>query len=212
MIKVLIIDDHPIVREGLQGLGVHNEIEICGEADNSREAIELSEKMSPDIIIMDVFLKESDGISLSEMILTRNNGIKIIIFSAACDIFNVERAVKRNLHGYISKEYGISMIIDAIQCVMKGEKYYSPDIREIITKIESKLDSERNGFYSISDREKEVFFKLIYGFPPKMISSDLQITDKTVYAHIENIKRKLGSDNSIELYQLAVRLGLIPPP
>ncbi|HEY9188717.1 MAG TPA: response regulator transcription factor [Bacteroidota bacterium] len=211
-IKILIADDHKMFREGLiECLRANQNYKIIGEAVDGVEAVELCHKLNPDIVIMDINMPKMNGLQATKKISVDCPDSKIIILSA----YNEEEYVSEFLHsgakGYLLKYGSIKEIISAIEKVMAGDIYIDNSItKQIYQKAtgfnhEEKFVNER----CLTKREKEILILVADGKLNKEIADCLDISIKTVIAHRENIKEKLGLRSVAELTRYAIKMGYI---
>lgn len=212
-IKIFIVDDHPLFRYGLISvLAEYPEFKVVGDAASSVEALPRIEKIQPDIVIMDVFMPNSDGIKTTSIIKQKspNTEIMILTISDNEDIFL--SAIKAGAKGYLLKGVGIMEIVDAIKLVVKGEATVSPTMAARLLeqfRNNGKENSGKKGLNELSIREKEVLKLTAQGSSNKEIAAHLFISDTTVKAHIRNILEKLRVKNRAEAVGVAITKGIL---
>ena len=207
-LKVLVVDDHPIIHEGLeQMLNREEDMEVCGNAQSVNQGIAQVEKLKPDFIIAYVTLKGGvSGLELVKAVKTRYPNIKILVLSMHDENLYAERAVKAGANGYLMKEELRNTIVDAIRQIMGGKLYLS---ERIVSKFldnflfETTKDSEVN-IDKLSDREFEIFQLISKGYKTGEISKMLNVSTKTIGTHKFRIQEKLNLKNSGELTKLAI--------
>jgi len=208
-IKIIIVDDHPIVRKGIKSIiDCEDNITVCGEAEDANGAMSLVGELMPDLVIADITLKGNiNGIDLVKAIKSRYPGIKTLTISMYDGALYAERAIRAGSRGYITKEEASENIIAAIHTVMKGELYLSSDISAKMVDIlmHGSKDSGGVSISSLSDREFEVFQLIGNGYKRGNIAKKLNININTVESHRRKIKEKLGVNDSAELARLAVQ-------
>ena len=202
--KVLIVDDHPIVREGIARLirqKARSSLVVCGGVDSASDAMEGIEKLKPDVVIVDIFLRGSDGIQLIKRIRPRYPDLPILVLSMHDESLYAERALKAGADGYIMKQESSELIIAALQKVLSGKIYASDNImtRIVRTTTRGRADISGLSIDTLSDRELEVFQMLGHGRTTRQIADGLHISIKTVETYRERIKLKLDLNNSNEL-------------
>ena len=202
--KVLVVDDHPIVREGIIRLirqKARSSLVVCGEVDNAGDAMEGIVKLKPDVVIVDIFLRGLDGIELIKRIRPQYPDLPILVLSMHDESLYAERALKAGADGYIMKQESSELIIAAIQKVLSGKIYASDNImtRIVRTTTRGRADISNLSIDSLSDRELEVFQLLGRGRTTQQIADALHISIKTVETYRERIKLKLALNNSNEL-------------
>jgi DNA-binding NarL/FixJ family response regulator len=205
-VKILVVDDHPAVREALAGrVSQLPDLEICGEAEDVMDALRLTAELSPDIIITDITLKKGDGIDLIKRIIARDENARILVWSMHSENLYAERAFRAGARGYITKEQATQQIIDAIRQVLAGKVYLSSDLRERL--VRRSIDGKKvndSPIDALTDRELEVFRLIGQGVKTQEIAGRLHISVKTVETHRDRIKKKLQLQDGTELIRRAV--------
>ncbi|MFM2001515.1 MAG: Oxygen regulatory protein NreC [Planctomycetota bacterium] len=210
--RVLIVDDHPMVRLGLSmSISADPDFEVCGEAGSESEALELLRKISPDLMIVDVSLKEGNGIELIKQIRGRYPRLPILVVSGFKESLYGERALRAGASGYLNKQESQAKLIEALRMILKGGRYVSPELlgRLVGQALDhSETDGERSGdgvMRILSDRELEIFRMIGLGMTSGAIANELHLSRHTIDTHRENIKRKTGAKNAGELSRQAVQ-------
>lgn len=206
--NILIVDDHPLVRESLTTLiQQHPGLAVCGEASSQSEALSAIEETHPDLVIVDISLGRGSGLDLIKDIRDRHPELKILVLSMHDEAVYAERAVRAGAHGYVMKKESTRKVIDAIRHVMSGELFLNP---EILSSLAKKFVSGRppTGALTVdelSDRELEVFRLLGQGYETREIAQVLEVSIKTVQTYCARIKEKLRIRNGTELLREAVQ-------
>ncbi|MFA7383689.1 MAG: response regulator transcription factor [Desulfurivibrionaceae bacterium] len=206
-IKVIIIDDHKMVREGLRSLLVgEKDMEVIAEAGDGWEGVRLAEKLAPDVVIMDIAMPELNGIEATRQIMEKTTGIRVMVLSMHSDKRFVERTLKAGASGYLLKDCAFEELVRAIRTVMAGQIYLSPGIASLVVReyIENGLDSPP----VLSAREREVLQLITEGKSTREIGLLLHISIKTVETHRQQIMKKLRLRTVAELTKYAIREGL----
>ena len=208
--KILLADDHTIVRNGLRSL-LENDLElgikVIGEAENGLQAVQKAEGLCPDLVIMDIMMSEMDGIQATDIIRKRLPKTEVIILSMYSNASYVKRAIKAGAKGFIIKDDAFNEIQNAIEEVSRGKLYLSPSFPYTkISVIQSNIETEDiyDKFNKLTPREKEVFMLTAVGNSRRQISEKLYISMKTVDQHRKNIKDKLDANSQsdiIKVYQ-----------
>ncbi|MDA3924099.1 MAG: response regulator transcription factor [Kiritimatiellae bacterium] len=213
-ITVLIADDHTIVREGIRKLlETETDIEVIGEADTGRKAVELTRKLHPNVVIMDIAMPQMNGIEATRQIRQTTPDIKILILSAHSDDAYVESVLVAGAAGYLIKQTSAQFLAEAIREVHKGNSFYSPSVsRHIQKRKENSLS--RKGFpkpnaSNLSSREMEVLQLIAEGDANKQIASTLGISIKTVEKHRDHLMHKLNIHETAGLTRYAIATGII---
>jgi DNA-binding NarL/FixJ family response regulator len=209
--KVLLADDHKIVRDGLRNLlEKHADIMVAGEAEDGREALQLARKLSPDVIIMDIAMPDLNGIEATRQIVAEFPGIKVVALSMHSDKRFVSEMLKAGASAYLLKDCAFEELITAIRTIMKGKIYLSPGIAGVVIEDYIRKDSkaESTVFSLLSDREREVLQLMAEGKTTKEVAAHLNLSIKTIETHRTNIMTKLNIHSIAELTKYAIREGL----
>ncbi|MCD2452323.1 response regulator transcription factor [Methylicorpusculum oleiharenae] len=205
--KIIIVDDHPIVRQGLaQVLNVQADMHLCCEASNAEEAMLAMENCHHDLAIVDISLQGTSGFSLITSILTHFPNLPILVMSMHEESLYAERSLKLGARGYVMKHRATIDIKTAIRQILAGELYVSDEIhRMILDRMSSNSYDQGNDdpTKSLTIREFEVLRLIGFGFGTRAISEKLSRSVKTIEAHRANIKQKLGLSTGIELLRFA---------
>ncbi len=206
--KVLLVDDHPIVRRGLAKLlDERTGIEVVGEAGDAAEALDHIAKNRPDLVIVDISLKDVGGIELIKQIRALDKDIRLLVCSMHDEKLYAERVLQAGALGYINKETATERIFDAIEQVMAGRVYLSPEMSEHLLSrmVGGEPASDKTSMETLSDRELEVFELIGRGMTTRQIAEKLHLSVKTIETYRENLKIKLNLANSPELIRAAVQ-------
>jgi DNA-binding NarL/FixJ family response regulator len=207
-IKILIVDDHPIVRQGLKLLLEQEAgMQVCGEAEDGEKAMAAIEENKPDFLILDVSLKGTDGIELSKNIRSLYPELPILVLSMHDESLLAERALRAGANGYLMKQEGTDKVIDAVHKIMGGKLYLSENMIETLLQkfIHGNASPENEPLQQLSDRELSVFELVGQGIGTKQIAEKLNLSSKTIETYRENIKKKLNLKNYIELIKHAAQ-------
>jgi|JI10StandDraft_1071094.scaffolds.fasta_scaffold103452_3 DNA-binding NarL/FixJ family response regulator len=208
-IKVLIVDDHTILRDGLErALGTNPLIGMVKQAASGKEALEVINNFEPDIIFMDIFMDEMDGLETSVRILEVKPDVKIIAFSQFDDKDHITGMFAAGVKGYVVKTSGISVINEAIKTVMEGRNYFT---KELSNTIFGDIKTTQTGYvnYKLTLREKEILKHIVAGLKVKQIAEKLFISERTIEWHKTNIMEKLDVETTTALIQLCIKKKLI---
>lgn len=209
--RILVVDDHPIIRERLAELiNQEPDLNVCGEAEDSREALKAVESLRPDLAIIDITLKDTYGIELIKQLKERHPELPMLVVSMHDESLYGERALRAGAKGYLTKQEASKKVITAIRRVLAGEIYVSEKMAStILRKVAGSASPEgRSPTDVLTDRELEVFQLLGQGLGVKKIAENLFISGKTVEAHREHIKRKMNFKSSTELLRYAIQCTL----
>ncbi len=212
-IRVLVVDDHAIVRDGIYALlGLMSDIELVGEAANGREAIEKVEKLLPDVVLMDVAMPLMDGLEATRRICKQFPGTKVIALTQYDDHEFVFPMFEAGARGFICKTAASSELVTAIRAVHRGDSYLSPSVaRVFVERYQQQFDSmrEQDPYRQLTDREREILKLLAEGYTTQEIASILVLSPKTVDRHKTNLMAKLDIHNRADLIKYAIRKGII---
>jgi len=210
--RVLIVDDHPLVRRGLADTIVHDPaLEVCGEAGGFREALEQIASLRPDLVMIDLTLKEGDGLELVKRIHAGYEHVKMLVVSVHDEKLFAERALHAGASGYISKEATGKAFAEAIHRVLGGKVYLSPAMTERVLHRSLGHPSVELGCRPIerlTGREIEVFRLIGKGFTTRRIAQHLGLSTKTIETHRDSIKYKLHLETGSELNRQAIAWSL----
>jgi len=209
-VKVILVDDHKIMLEGLRTIiGAHKGFEVIGEAGNGRDAIKMSQKLNPDVIVMDLSMPDLNGIEATGEIVSSNPYIKVIALSMHSDKRFVTRALKAGASGYVLKESASDELIQAIQSIMSGRMYLSPKIEHmVLSDYRQMLTGETTTGNGLTNRELEVLQMLAEGNSTRQIAEALSLSTKTIETHRSQLMDKLEMRTIAELTKYAIREGL----
>lgn len=205
--KLLIVDDHPIFREGLvQVLSQESGLAICGKASNAATAMELANSMKPDLAIVDISLGGKSGIELLKTLRATNPEIPVLVLSMHDEMLYAERALRAGAMGYLMKGEPVEAVLEAIKKVLSGQLYLSKAMSDSLIKNSIKSsDGHAYPLDGLSDRQLEILELFGHGNSSRAIANKLKLSVKTVETHRENIKQKLGLKSALELTRYAVR-------
>lgn len=209
MIKIILADDHTLVRTGLRRLlDDVDGLSVIGEADNGSDAILRVKELSPDVAILDINMPELNGIQVTEILRRDDSELKIIIISMHSDELFPQRLLKAGANAYLTKDSGIKEITHAINEVMASRNYVCSEVAQKLALVNSTGDGS-SPFKSLSKRELEVLGLMIKGLKVADISDKLCLSPKTVSTYRYRLLTKLSVKNDIELTKLAMQYGFI---
>ena len=206
--QVLIVDDHPVVRDGLTTIINHEQdLNVCGEADDAHEALKAVTELKPDVVIVDISLKSSDGIELTKNIKAGNSKLPVIVLSVHDESVYAERALLAGAKAYLMKDAVSENIVKAIRTVLSNEIYVSNTIsKKFLHKIaRDKKGTTKTPIENLSDREFEVFRLIGEGFKASQIAMQLHLSIKTIETYRSRIKEKLNLPSAAELLQYSIK-------
>lgn len=204
--RIFLVDDHPIVRRGLQLLiGLEPDLMVCGEADSAPLAVEKVLASKPDLVVVDLMLKVGTGLELIKQLRCQSSKLKLLVFSMRDEGVYAERALRAGANGYITKEEGAEKALEAIRLILQGKSYVSEKIStKMVERVAAGGASGQTALELLSDRELEVLEMIGEGLGSREIAEQLNVSMKTIESHREHIKSKLGLVASPELVRYAI--------
>lgn len=208
-IRILIVDDHPVTREGLHSaLDLAEGVEVVGEAASGEEAVEAVEKVPPDIVFMDVRMPGMNGIEAARAIRQVSPDTKVILFTVDESRTSISEAIQAGVSGYLLKDASADELVNAARLALEGKAVIHPQLtRAFIEEVQ--LAEKRPDVAPLSKREKEILQKVAYGATTKEVAHDLGISPHTVKTHLERIFEKLGANDRAQAVAIAIRTGLV---
>lgn len=205
--RILLVDDHALVRRGLaEMIDREPDLEVCGEAADASRALDLIETAEPELVIVDITLKEGSGLELIKQIKVRHPSVRMLVLSMHDEKIYAERALRAGATGYLNKEEPADNVIEAIREVLAGRIYLSGQMADRILHrlVDREADLERSPIDALSDRELEVLELIGRGLTTRQIARELRLSRKTVDTYRENLKAKLQLSTAAELVRFAV--------
>jgi len=209
MIKVLLADDHAVVRTGFRLLlQSQPDINVVAEAPSGEAACQMYAEVLPDVVVMDLGMPGMGGLEAMRRIRAHNPNARVLALSAHDDPMHARRALREGALGFLSKRSAPEVLIEAIAAIAAGRRYIDPGLAQKLALAEIE-GAARSPIEQLSEREFEVFIRLAGGATVQKIADDLKLSASTIGTHLYNIKQKLGVVNQSELTLLAIRHGLI---
>jgi RNA polymerase sigma factor (sigma-70 family) len=212
-IRVLVADDHAIIREGLRVmLGNQLDMEVVGIAANGREAIRLVDEVEPDVALMDISMPELNGIEAIQQMLPRHPHLNVVVLSIHETKPYVYRTLKAGAKGYLIKETAGLEVLDAVRAVHRGERYLSQRIADLLTEASFRnleISLEISRLETLSSREREILQLVAEGKTSQQIAESLSISPKTVDTYRSRLMRKIGVEDVAGLVRFAIQYGVI---
>jgi len=209
MIKVMLVDDHDLVRTGIKRLlEDHPNINIVGEATSGEQALDLVTENDPDVVLMDINMPGIGGLEATRKLLQRKPKLKIIVVTMHEDDMFAQRLLKAGAMGYLTKGARVDEILQAVEAVMANQRYLCPSIAQQIA-LSQMAEDESSPFDSLSERELQVLLMMMDGQNISAISEKLCLSPKTVSTYRTRLYAKLGVQNDIELARLALQYGVV---
>ncbi len=213
-IKILLADDHKIVRDGIKlMLESQPGIEVVAEVSNGKEALEILNDTLIDLVVMDINMPEMDGITATKEIKEKYNNIKVLALTMSNDDLHIRQMIQAGASGYIMKSAGRNELKDAIMTIVNGKHYFSDEATHSIMMdlVKGKGKSSSSDLVHITDRELEILELIIKEFTNQEIAEKLFISSRTVDAHRRNLLQKTGARNTAGLVKYAFQNNIISP-
>ncbi|HJX57645.1 MAG TPA: response regulator transcription factor [Thiobacillus sp.] len=207
--RILIVDDHAIVREGLkQILAEVDDIEVAGEADCSSRALQMARREPWDMVLMDISMPDRSGLETLELLKKEHPGIKVLMLSMYRETQYAVRALKTGAAGYLNKQSAPNQLVDAIRLVASGKKYISAEVAQ---ELASQVSGERDGLphEGLSNREYQTLCMIASGLPVSAIAEKLVLSVKTISMYRARLLKKMQLKNNAELTHYAIKQGLL---
>lgn len=206
-IKVMLVDDHAVVRDGLQLImEAQGDIQVLACADDGPSAIDMAERLRPDIIVMDIAMPGMNGIEAAVTIIAQQPAIKIIILTMYESPEHIKQAVKSGVLGFLLKKSAGSEIVQAVRDVAKGYPYFGKGVEELANQC---FNSGETGQSLLSRREQQILRLVVEGRASKEIADILFISPKSVETYRSRLMKKLGVDNIVGLVKMAIKMGIV---
>lgn len=208
-IRIMIVDDHAIVRNGLSAfINAFSQFELVGEASNGRDAVMACETIKPDVILMDLIMPIMDGVAATHQIKQRHPATAIIVLTSSLEEQLVADAIAAGAAGYLLKNGGIEEMASAIKAVYSGDPYFSPQVSHLLMKAITERQKPGLG-QDLTERESDVLLLITKGYTNRQIAIDLAIAPATVKFHVGNILSKLNVSSRTEAVVKALQYNLV---
>lgn len=206
-VKIVLVDDHPLVRLGVRlQLSTCSDLQVCGEGDSNSDTLKLVEQHQPDLLILDIALKDGLAVQAVKQVKSRYPDVRVLVLSGFEESLYGERVLRAGASGYLNKQEAASELLKAVRTVLQGNRYVSADLsRRLIARALGNVKSVQDPVELLTDRELEVFQFIGQGMTSSLIASRLHLSPHTIDSHRENIKRKLGAKDGAELNRKAVQ-------
>lgn len=207
-IKILVVDDHPLMREALQGLiETEPDLKVIGQASNGESAVEMAARMQPDVVVMDIIMPGIDGIEATRQIIKTCPGVHVLILTSSNDDTHVAAAIRAGAEGFLIKDAGRKEVIQGIREVAAGNIYLPADVaRKLANAIQDETLLSKSG---LTDRQKQILSCIGRGYTNQQISTELVLSEATVRVHIFNILQKLKLHDRSDLIAYASKMHMI---
>jgi DNA-binding NarL/FixJ family response regulator len=209
-IKVLVVDDHPVVRKGLQTcLSRQDRLKVVGEAADGDEALQKTRVLGPDVVLLDISMPRMNGLAVTELIRKEIPSVKVLILSVHNNKEFIFRIIQSGAHGYVSKEASPDELLAAIEAVFEGQAFFSPEIARAALNQFVNNGGKKEPFAQLTDREREVLVLIAEGQSNKEIACKLGIGVRTIETHRERIMRRLNIHSVAGLTKYAIANGMV---
>ena len=207
-IRILLVDDHTIFRQGIRMLlSLQKDFEIVGEAENGSQAVSLVQKLNPDVVLMDIAMKDMDGLTATKDILLIYPNTRVILLTQHENKEYILPALKMGAAGYVLKRAAADQVVNAIRTTYQGRSFLDPEIADIV--INAYRQGKEDVYETLTEREREILVLLAKGYTNNKIAPILNISSKTVDYHRTNLMKKLNLHSKVELTKYALKKGLI---
>jgi DNA-binding NarL/FixJ family response regulator len=214
MIRVLIVDDHAVVRRGIRAyLEVLDDLEVAAEAADGQEALEGLESMAahselPDVVLIDLLMPRMDGVVATSRITERFPGVRVVVLTSFGEMERVHAALANGASGYLLKDAEPGEVVAAIRAAAKGDVFLDPAVARQLTR---EIVAPPTGISALTGRERDVLILVAQGHSNQAIADELVISERTARTHVSNVLRKLQLTSRTQAALIAVRQGLLPP-
>jgi DNA-binding NarL/FixJ family response regulator len=206
--RVMIVDDHPVTRDGLRAaLGTAEDVEVVGEASSGEEAVKVVTEVEPDVVFMDVRMPGMNGIEATKAIRQGNPDTRVILFTVDESRASIAEAIQAGVSGYLLKDVGVDELVHAARLALEGKAVIHPTLTQAF--IEEVRLVDRKPEAPLSRREIEILQRVAYGATTKEVADKLGISPHTVKTHLERIFEKLGANDRAQAVAIAIRQGLV---
>lgn len=211
MIRVVLVDDHAVVRMGFRLLlESHVGVSVVGEADSGESACSSYTELTPDVLVLDLAMPGMGGLEALKRIRAHHREARVLALSAHDDVMHARRALREGALGFLSKRSAPEDLLEAVTAVAAGRRYLDAELAQKLA-LQEVEGAGKTPVERLSERELEVFIRLARGQSVQRIAEDLKLSASTVGTHLYNVKQKLGVSNQSELTLIAIRHGLIEP-
>jgi len=209
-IKILVVDDHAVLRDGIRALlGLHTDIEVVGEASEGKEAVGKAQELMPDVVIMDIAMPGMDGLEATRRIRKKNPKIKVLVLTQHDNKEYILSVIKAGASGYVPKRALGSELVSAIHAVQEGDSFLYPSAAAALIEDYLQQTKEKDPYDQLTAREREIFKLIAEGHTSREIAGMLFLSLRTVQGHRLKIMEKLNLHNRTELIKYAMRKGLV---
>ena len=209
-VKLMIADDHSMIREGLkQLLELGGEFEVIAEANDGEECLQITDNLKPDVLLLDINMPKKNGLEVLQELKNRNSKIKVLVLTVHNEVEYLMKAMEIGINGYLLKDSESSKLKKAIMTVIRGETYIQPSMIPILNSKMLNMKNDHDKLESLTKRELDVLKNLAVGMYNKEIATKLNISERTVKNHVSNIFKKIGVADRTQAAVFAIRNNLV---
>ncbi len=209
-VKLMIADDHSMIREGLkQLLELGGEFEVIAEANDGEECLQITDNLKPDVLLLDINMPKKNGLEVLQELKNRNSKIKVLVLTVHNEVEYLMKAMEIGINGYLLKDSESSKLKKAIMTVIRGETYIQPSMIPILNSKMLNMKNDHAKLESLTKRELDVLKNLAVGMYNKEIATKLNISERTVKNHVSNIFKKIGVADRTQAAVFAIRNNLV---
>ena len=212
-IRIVLADDHQIVRQGLQSLlNAETDMRVIGQAATGLEAVELTDQLRPDILVTDLMMPELNGLEVTRQALQRSPGTRVIVLSMHANEAYVLQAMRNGALGYVLKDSSLEELVLAVRTVLREDRYLSEAISDDMLQLYQQKERQSaldDPYETLTNREREILQMVVEGLSSSQIADRLVISARTVETHRANLMRKLNLNSQAELIRFAIRKGIV---
>ena len=209
-VKLMIADDHSMIREGLkQLLELGGEFEVIAEANDGEECLQITDNLKPDVLLLDINMPKKNGLEVLQELKNRNSKIKVLVLTVHNEVEYLMKAMEIGINGYLLKDSESSKLKKAIMTVIRGETYIQPSMIPILNSKMLNMKNDHDKLESLTKRELDVLKNLAVGMYNKEIATKLNISERTVKNHVSNIFKKIGVADRTQSSVFAIRNNLV---
>ena len=212
-IRIVLADDHQIVRQGLQSLlNAETDMRVIGQAATGLEAVELTDQLRPDILVTDLMMPELNGLEVTRQALQRSPGTRVIVLSMHANEAYVLQAMRNGALGYVLKDSSLEELVLAVRTVLREDRYLSEAISDDMLQLYQQKERQSaldDPYETLTNREREILQMVVEGLSSSQIADRLVISTRTVETHRANLMRKLNLNSQAELIRFAIRKGIV---
>jgi two-component system, NarL family, nitrate/nitrite response regulator NarL len=212
-IRLLVVDDHPVVRKGLSSvLSRHEHLQVVGEAADGREALQKTRELAPSLVLMDIDMPNMNGLTAAELLRKQFPQVKVVILSMHSQVEYVLRIIQSGAHGYVLKDTSTEDLIRAIETVDRGETFYAPEVARVALNQFVQGNGQESPCHNLTNRERDVLVAIADGLSNKEIAFRLHVGVRTIETHREHIMHKLNIHSIAGLTKFAITNGMVSLP